>query len=114
MQPPEQRRRYPRIPSENAVLVKKLGPEESEGFTKTKVVGLGGCMFLWKNDFGVGSYVDILIAIHHSVVKALAKVVYEIGRENGEVEVGAEFVQITDADRQLLETLWAKEENSAQ
>jgi c-di-GMP-binding flagellar brake protein YcgR len=106
MHPQEQRRRYPRIPSENTVLVRKLGPDEVEGFTKTRTVGLGGCMFLSDRTFGEGSYVDLLIAVRHTVIKALAKVVYEHTGRDGAIEIGVEFVQISETDRRLLEVLW--------
>ena len=40
------KRRYPRVDAENVVLVKRLGGVPLEGFTKTRVLGLGGCMLL--------------------------------------------------------------------
>lgn len=101
------RRKYPRIPSQNAVLVKQLGGKEAEGFAKTTVVGLGGCMFTCDEAFGQGSYLDLFIAIQHTVVKALSKVAYERKQEDERYEIGVEFVQINETDRKLLETLWA-------
>lgn len=101
-------RKFPRVPSENTVLVKKMGQSEVEGFTKTKTVGLGGCMFLSDESFGIGSYFEIFISAGSHVVKAKGKVVYEIPDESGVLNVGAEFVDIDDEDRKLLETLWLK------
>lgn len=103
------RRRYPRIPSENAVLVKLLGSEVSEGFAKTGSVGLGGCMFVNSESIGVGAYLDLLISVRGTVAKAMARVVYELPDVNG-CQVGVEFIQITDADRRLLEVLWTPDE----
>ena len=103
------RRRYPRIPSENAVLVKMLGSEVSEGFAKTFSVGLGGCMFLNTESIGVGAYLDLLISVRGTVAKAMAKVVYELPDDNG-YQVGVEFIQISDADRRLLEILWTPDQ----
>lgn len=101
------RRKYPRIPSQNAVLVKQLGGKEVEGFVKTEIVGLGGCMFMCDETFGQGSYLDIFIAIQQTVVKAMCKVAYEKRHPDGRYEIGIEFIQIHDTDRLLLETLWA-------
>jgi len=110
----EHRRKYPRIPSQNTVLVKQLGGHESEGFAKTQIVGLGGCMFISKQAFGSGSYLDVLIAIHHTIVKALCKVAYEKPLEDSKFEVGLEFVQMTDTDRRLIETLWSNPSDARQ
>ncbi|PLX41594.1 MAG: hypothetical protein C0609_10970 [Deltaproteobacteria bacterium] len=104
------RRRYPRVPSKNTILVKKLSPPEMEGFTKTRVVGLGGCSFVADEAFGPGSYCDVLISVKKHVIKALCKVVYEILEDDGKIEVGSEFIQISDTDRQLLEVLWNEEQ----
>lgn len=105
----ERRRRYPRVPSKNSVLVKKLSETTHgvEGFAKTRVVGLGGCMFVSDESLGVGSFLDLLISVKGTVAKAMAKVVYEIPKEvEGNFEVGAEFIHICETDRRLLETLW--------
>ncbi len=99
------KRRYPRVPSENTILLKKLGPSDVEIFAKTKVVGLGGCMFLSKESYGVGSYFDILISVKNSVAKAMCKVVYEIEQPDGNIQVGCEFININESDRKLLEVL---------
>ncbi len=98
-------RKFPRIPSENAVLVRKLGPEAVEGFAKTRVVGLGGCMFVSDEPVGVDSYLDILISVRGRVVKAQGKVVYERPTRGQEFEVGVEFVGITPHDREIIEGL---------
>ena len=112
MEDQAKRRRYPRIPSENAVLVKLLGSEVSEGFAKTTSVGLGGCMFLNADTIGVGAYLDLLISVRGTVAKAMAKVVYEIPVDDDGYQVGVEFIQISDADRRLLEILWTPEQIS--
>lgn len=101
------RRKFPRIPSQNAVLVKQLGGKEVEGFAKTSVVGLGGCMFMCDEAFGQGAYLDLYIAIKKTVVKALSKVAYERRQEDSRFEIGVEFIQINETDRRLIETLWA-------
>ena len=42
-------RRFPRIRSENPILVKKVDDETVGAFSKTQEVGLGGCMFATTN-----------------------------------------------------------------
>jgi hypothetical protein len=111
METVEKRRRYPRIPSQNSVLVKRLGDDSLEGFTRTRMVGLGGCMFVSDQSMGVGSFLDLLISVKGSVAKALSKVVYERQFSGNEFEVGVEFVLISDVDRRLLEVLWSSANN---
>ncbi len=99
------RRRFPRISSEHTVLVKKLGGDAAEAFAKTRVVGLGGCMFVSAAPIGVGSIVEALISVHLRVVRALVRVAYENPKGENEVEVGVEFVEISSADRQVIEAM---------
>lgn len=106
-------RRFPRIPSSLAILVRKLGPEEMEGFLKTRVVGLGGCMFCCDEKLGVGSYVDLLISLKQNVIKARGKVVYENCADD-EIEVGVEFIQISEESRRLLRELIGDEPSDAE
>lgn len=113
METVEKRRRYPRIPSQNSVLVKRLGDDSLEGFTRTRMVGLGGCMFVSDQSMGVGSFLDLLISVKGSVAKALSKVVYERQFSGNEFEVGVEFVLISDVDRRLLEVLWSSANNKS-
>ena len=101
----EHRRKFPRIPSQITVLVRKMGDNEVEGFVKTKVVGLGGCMFMSDEKLGEETYLELLISVKRSVAKAVGRVAYELDAQEG-VEVGVEFMHISDSDRLLLETLW--------
>jgi len=103
------KRRFPRVPSENAVLVKKLGPEAHEDFVKTRVIGLGGCMFVSDVPLGVDSPVELLISVKGQVAKARARVVWEQPAGTGRFEVGVEFVSIGAADRVILERLFPPE-----
>lgn len=99
------RRRFPRIASENTVLVKKLGGNAAEAFAKTRVVGLGGCMFVTDSPIGIGSIVELLISVNLRVVRALVRVAYEIPKGGTQVEVGVEFVEISSADRQVIDAM---------
>ena len=102
---PRQQRRFPRIPSENALLVKKVDDAASESLAKTRVIGGGGCMFTHESSFGVGSTVELLISLPQRVLKAQARVVYELPIKPSGVEVGVEFLNVGPEDRQALDTL---------
>lgn len=102
------RRRFPRIPSSLTILVRKLGVNEVEGFVKTRVMGLGGCMFACDEAMGVDSYIDLLISLKHEVINARGRVVYELAAET-EFEIGIEFVQITEENRKRLQELFEPE-----
>ena len=101
-----QKRKFPRIPAENAVLVRKLSEAPQEGFGTMKTVGMGGCMFVHDASLGMGSTLELLISIKSWVVKSTARVVYELPKSDSEVEVGVEFLDISSADRAILETLF--------
>lgn len=103
-----EKRRFPRISSDNPVLVSKLGPETLERFARTRVVGLGGCMFVADGSYGVGSPVEILISVQGRVVKARARVVWESPTPDDKMEIGVEFLAIDDTDRRILEKLFAE------
>ncbi len=104
----EQRRRFPRVPSKNAVLVKKLDEESHiEGFVKTRELGLGGCMFTSDEELGVGSYLNLLISVKGKVATVIVRVIYETPQKDGDFGIGVEFIRISKEDRRLIEVLWA-------
>lgn len=100
-------RRFPRIPAENTVLVKKIGDRAEEGFAKTKVMGLGGCCFVTDTLFAPEEHVEIFIAVSGKVVVALGRVVWTADRPDGRHDVGVEFQEISDEDRRVVEGLFA-------
>ncbi len=99
-----QKRRFPRIPSENAVLVRKLSELPVEGFATMKTVGLGGCMFVHGRSLGVGTELELLIPVEDRVIQTRARVVYERPKTGTRVEVGAEFLDIPEEDRAALQS----------
>jgi|WetSurMetagenome_2_1015567.scaffolds.fasta_scaffold492327_2 hypothetical protein len=101
-----EKRRFPRIPAEYAVLVKKLGAAEVEEFAKTRTVGLGGCMVVSDTPLGLGSGVELLISVRGGVVKAHGRVVYEIPKDEGAYQVGVEFLRMSTGDLKLLQALF--------
>ena len=103
-------RRYPRIPSRNTILVKKLDTPTPGRLTKTQVLGLGGCMFLSDDSIGVDSHLSLHIAVKDRFIRAQAKVVYEILKED-RFEVGVQFLEITPEEMALLETVFHQPED---
>ncbi|HQT95173.1 MAG TPA: PilZ domain-containing protein [Thermoanaerobaculaceae bacterium] len=99
----QEQRRFPRVPAEKAVLVKKLGDESSETLAKTRMVGGGGCMFVHHESLGVGTAVELLISLPSRVIKAQGRVVWETVAQGGTVEVGVEFLDVSAKDRRALE-----------
>jgi PilZ domain-containing protein len=101
-------RRFPRVQAEHSALVRLLGGQPIEEFARTRVVGLGGCMFLSEEPLGFGSLLEVLIAMEGRVLRTDARVVYEIPREDLRHEVGVEFLRVSPGDRALLENLVAR------
>jgi hypothetical protein len=106
-------RRYPRISSENAILVRRLGAGERDGYVKTRIVGLGGFMFVSSKAWGVGTHVEMLLSVRGRLAKLQARIVYELPREDLSFEVGVEFVHVPTPDRGVLETLFSAQEGTA-
>jgi hypothetical protein len=102
-------RRFPRIRSENAILVKKLGPEDHEGFAKTRTLSPGGCSFVNSQSMGEGSVIELLMHVHGQVIRAVGRVIYESAQEDGTFEIGVEFGSLGTEDRAILERLFGSE-----
>lgn len=106
MTPPSQdQRRYPRLSSSLAVLATRLGESPREEIGRTRVVGLGGCSFVSRERFGVGSALELLITVGRDVIRSHVRVVYENPSQEG-WEVGVEFLEISQVDRQRLARLF--------
>lgn len=105
-------RRFPRIASNHTVLVTKLDGE-LEQFALTRTIAVGGCGFLSNERVGQGAIVELLIALdRQNVIKVHGKVVYERALDDGAVEVGVEFIDITDDDAALIERLFDMRERA--
>lgn len=101
-------RRFPRAKAERPVLVRRLGEEEPyEAFAKTRVIGLGGCMFVSREALGFGSLMELLISVEGRVLRTDGRVAYEL-QKGEEHQVGVEFLRIAPADRAVLESLVAR------
>jgi hypothetical protein len=102
-------RRYPRIPAEHAILVKRIGEdEEEEGLAKTQIVGLGGCMFVHEQPLELGAVIEMLLNVHSEVIRATARVTWVRPHAPKGVEVGVEFLFISDAHKNVLQRLFPK------
>ncbi len=100
------KRRFPRIATEHTVIVKKLGPDMLEDFSKIRVMGPGGCMFVSDEQFDTGTALELLIAVRGQSIKVRGRVVYEIPKHESEYEIGVEFVDISPRDRHTLESFF--------
>ncbi|MFN3413066.1 MAG: PilZ domain-containing protein [Thermoanaerobaculum sp.] len=102
MEEDRDRRRFVRFPFEFAVLVRQLGPEETENLGKTEVVGQGGCLFVHPQPLALEDTVELLISARGSVLKAKARVAYVSRREDGRYEIGVEFLAMSAEDQEKL------------
>jgi hypothetical protein len=96
------RRRFPRLSLKNPLLVKKVGEASEESLGKTRTVSLGGCLFHNDQALGVNSLLELLISLRGHVIQAKARVVYEIPASEGGVDVGVEFLGVSEGDQDLL------------
>lgn len=98
-------RRFPRVPAEQAVLVRKSRGKEHGEILKTRTVGLGGCMFVSAHPIGVNISLDLAILVQMRVANARGRVVYQNRRGDGAYEVGVEFLQTTPRDMEVIRDL---------
>lgn len=102
------RRRFPRIPSQYDVGVRRADQHKSIPMVSTvDDVGHGGCRFASKETFGVNSVLWLTILPKKGIVEASARVVYERPSRGKTFEIGVEFLEISPRDRVALEKLLA-------
>src|SRR5947209_19791712 len=89
-------RRFPRLASHHSLLVKKLGAEALEEFGHTTTIARGGCCFIAAESLGTGATLDLLMTVDHEVLHTRARVVYERPSDDGQLEVGVEFLNLDD------------------
>ncbi len=99
-------RRFPRISTENAVLVNRLGDDEINGLARTSVMGAGGCSFISSDTQDVHNLLKLLISIRHEVVEVRARVVFVKKVEGGRFEIGVEFLDIKERDQAKIKALF--------
>ena len=103
----DKRRRFPRIDSQNVVLVRDGDAADAERLGKTRALGLGGCSFVTDRPSPIGSFVEVLLSLGDRVVKTRSRVIYEIASGDRR-EIGVEFLEIDPEDRAHLEAFFAR------
>ncbi len=104
VEPFEEKRRFPRIRSENLVLVE---PVESVGaIGKTRDVGLGGCSFIFNKRLETGSNLKLFLTIKGRIIETEARVVYEKSWGTDRYEIGVEFTLISPLDGEGMTELF--------
>ena len=101
-----QERRFPRIPSKHVVLIQRLEEDAEEHLARTGGVGLGGCSVISNEPIGAGSFVRVLLSVAGDVVETEARVVYENTLDDGRIQIGVEFMRLSEDDTQRLEALF--------
>lgn len=99
-------RRFPRISSQHVVMFRRLDGSEREDLAKTREVGLGGCMFVTDEPLEPGTPLELMISVERRVVRCHARVVYAIEQDPETWQVGVEFLQVPEADRAALASLF--------
>ena len=103
------KRRFPRIPSDYPVLVRRIGDEALERLGRTSSLGLGGCAFLSEEAFGMEALVELLISIDMRVVSAPGRIVYENRASPSGFEIGVEFLELGTDERKILDRLFNRD-----
>lgn len=101
----EPNRRFPRIPVETPVLVRRQ-EDDPGAFSTAHCLGGGGCMFRHRERLGVGEKLVVTIAVQDGFIEAPAKVVYANPTEGG-YDIGIEFLHLSELDRAALDELLA-------
>lgn len=105
------KRRFPRARVDRPVLISLIEPDpyrdKLDQFTRTRMIGAGGCSFASPVSLGFGSLAEVVIALGERTVKADARVAWETDRGADGHDVGLEFLRISRQDRASIEALVA-------
>lgn len=82
-----------------------------EHLAKTQVVGLGGCLFTHREPLGLEETVELMILVRGSVIKAQARVAYEMPRDDGKYDIGVEFLAVSEEDKEKLLAVLQREDS---
>ena len=97
-------RRYPRVRAEHTALVRTIDADV-EGFARTNAVSVGGCGMLTRERFDEGVAVELMLTLDQRVIHLIGRTVYARSVEGDRLEVGVEFLDVAQEDRELLEEL---------
>ncbi len=87
-------------------MFRLLDGSEREELTKTREVGLGGCMFVTGEPLEPDVPVELMISVERRVVRCRGRVVYAIEQDPETWQVGVEFLEIPEGDRSALASLF--------
>jgi len=104
-QPESPVRRFPRIPAKHSIVVRKIGGPLQGRLATTAILGLGGCCFTHVEPQEVGHTLYLSILIGHELAQARVRVVYTRPRDEGDYEIGVEYVEVPQRDLDLIEGL---------
>jgi hypothetical protein len=93
------KRRFARLRVEHPVFVEVLEERGTQGFSRTRTLGEGGCSFKSPHDIGYLSLMKVAISLSGRVVTADGRAVYQLPQRDGGYEVGVEFLRVSSEDR---------------
>ena len=106
------KRRFPRVRVDRPVMISLIEAdpyrEKIDQFTRTRMLGAGGCMFESPVSLGFGSLAQVVIALGERTIKADARVAWESDGGGDRHAVGLEFLRISREDRASIEALVAQ------
>ena len=79
-----------------------------EDFAQTRTIALGGCSVVSKDRIGVGSTLELLIAVEGGVVTARGRVIYENELRDGRFDIGVEFRDLSQEDAARIQQVLEK------
>jgi len=103
-EPFEEKRRFPRIRSENLVFVEPL--EAPSAIAKTRDVSLGGCSFLFPDPIDAGTILKLFLTMRGRIIETEARVVYQRPFDPDRLEIGVEFTQVSPMDGEGMTELF--------
>ena len=98
-------RRYPRMAAEFTLAYRLHAPgsgKETPQLARTRSLGLGGLMFEREQPLERGTSLQLELAVGGCTVRAAGVVVYADCRHGGGWQVGVQFTEISDGDRDAL------------
>jgi hypothetical protein len=101
------KRRYQRLKVDQPLFVEVLEERGSQGFSRTRTIGEGGCSFNSPQGIGYLSLLKLSIALEGKVVTADGRAVYQVSKDDGSYEVGVEFLRVSSEDRLHIRQLVA-------
>lgn len=106
-------RKYPRVNVEYDLSYRPIkAGRDNVYFTKAKTLGIGGLMFESEEPLPVDSFYYLKLVIGGITVETTGKVIYANRLDDGNYQIGIEYTDITDRDRELLLGQYMKEKHN--